>query len=493
MKRIVLIITLLVPMFLKAQTPWDLYDFSSVIYQGTAKSAAMGNAIGAVGQDFSAIAINPAGLGMFRKASFVFTPEFYVSSTNSEYQGNNRKDRAFKLPVNNVGLTWTNDINDGTLKTVSFAIGMNRTNNYTYNSYVNGDNPHTSLVNAYINELNSNNIFSSSELYNFSPNTIYPLYYTWVFDTIGPNEITHSLVPSGGLNQQRGVVKRGRSHEITVASGLNFNDKWFLGFSINIPHFNRDMTTEYKEKNLSSGFFKSWSQNEYMMSVGWGINAKIGVIAFPMKWLRLGAAFHTPTIYNIDESWYTKTYSKFNGQSFSYPSETGTYSYTLVTPYRANASAAFIFGNFGMITADYELTDYTVMSASANDFNFDNVNDYIDDTFSITSNFRIGTEWRYQNLSFRGGYALYGGPYGLGDSRMRTNAFSCGLGYTFLGFSIDAAYVFSQRTNEYQLYSNYSLYPAYYTDGGNQVVDDTNVKETTNMHQLVVSLRFRLD
>ena len=69
MKKAFLIITILAPMFLMAQTDGDLFDFSSVYYQGTAKSAAMGNAMGAVGSDFSSIAINPAGLGLSRKST----------------------------------------------------------------------------------------------------------------------------------------------------------------------------------------------------------------------------------------------------------------------------------------------------------------------------------------------------------------------------------------------------------------------------------------
>lgn len=83
MKKHLLIIMILLPFFAKAQEDTDLFDFSSVIIQGTAKSAAMGNAMGAVGSDFSSMAINPAGLGMFRKASFIYTLGINASGTNS--------------------------------------------------------------------------------------------------------------------------------------------------------------------------------------------------------------------------------------------------------------------------------------------------------------------------------------------------------------------------------------------------------------------------
>ena len=62
MKKLILTILTIMPLILSAQSLSDIYNYSSTRYQGTAKSIAMGNAIGAVGQDLSAIEINPAGL-----------------------------------------------------------------------------------------------------------------------------------------------------------------------------------------------------------------------------------------------------------------------------------------------------------------------------------------------------------------------------------------------------------------------------------------------
>ena len=89
---------------------------------------------------------------------------------------------------------------------------------------------------------------------------------------------------------------------------------------------------------------------------------------------------------------------------------------------------------------------------------------------------------------------MYGSPYGIGESDLRTNSFSCGFGYTYHRFTIDAAYVLSKRHNNYDLYSQYSTYKAFYNDdAGNQVADATKVKETTTINQVVISFKFRLD
>lgn len=494
MKRLFLIITILVPFFAMAQEASDLYDFSSINYQGTAKAAAMGNAMGAVGSDFSAIAINPAGLGLFRKASFIYTPSFYAISNESNYQGSRNSDRDFKLHSNNIGLTWTQDINDGSLKTVSFAIGINKLNNYASNSYVEGKNTNSSLVYAYGTELDENGITSPNGLENYSPNLLFPLYQTYIIDTITP-EGCYTWVTPGNINQEYGVTKRGTSKEFTFASGFNFNEKVFMGVSIGIPYFERKMTREYKESNLNYGdTFKNWSQTEHVTNSGWGINAKIGAIVYPARWVRLGASFSTPYLYKVEESWDTETNSSLSFGSFSYTSPTGTYSYTVTTPFRFNASAALIFGNYGMITGDYEYVDYSKMRASSFDYNYNNLNNFIKDNYGATSNFRIGTEWRWQTLAFRAGYAFYGSPYGFGKKDLQTSSYSLGFGYTYHNFTIDAAYVLSHRNNSYDLYSQYTTYPAYYENASGEVVaDETKVKETTSINQMVISLKFRLD
>ena len=492
MKKFLLIIIILAPLFAASQTESDILDFSTVIYQGTAKSAAMGNAMGAVGSDLSATTINPAGLGLFRKSSFVYTLGFESVGTNSKYMGNEAYDRNFKMPMNNIGLTWTEEINDGALKTVSFGLGINRLNSFTFRSYVNGDNANTSLIDAYLSEFYANGITNDYELESYSPNGIFPLWQTYLFDFYDDGSCD-SPVPQGGLNQQYGVSKRGNGKEFSLASGLNFNEKLFLGVSINVPYFDRNTTTEYKERNLYSGeTFKNWSQSTTINNSGWGINAKIGAIVFPTKWLRLGAAFHTPYLYKITESWFTETYSSLSTGNFNYTSPTGTYSYTLTTPLRFNASAALIFGNFGMITGDYEYVDYSKMRVSSYDYSYNDLNNLIKDQYTGTSNIRIGTEWRWQTLAFRAGYALYGSPFGFSKDDLKTTSYSCGFGYTYHKFTIDAAYVLSHRTNSYDLYSQYSLYPAYY-GANNEFVDDTKVKETTNINQVVISFKFRLD
>jgi hypothetical protein len=80
MKRVIIISTIqLASMGVFAQYASDALRFSQQYYQGTARNMAVGSAFGALGSDLSSLAINPAGLGLFRNR---FVNYFYFSSGN---------------------------------------------------------------------------------------------------------------------------------------------------------------------------------------------------------------------------------------------------------------------------------------------------------------------------------------------------------------------------------------------------------------------------
>lgn len=481
MKKIFLTLLTLVPFFIKGQNIYDVYNISTSYYQGTAKSVAMGNAMGAVGQDFSSISINPAGLGLFRKATFTFTPSINTTYTKSELNGNFSTDSKTNLSVSNIGFVGVNKTGNNV---ITWAVGMNRTNNFNNNTFVNGYNNNNSLIDAYFSEIIDNEIYDENELNYYSPTYIYPLWETYLIN-FEPDGLLTTPVPAGGLRQLKGVNSWGGTNEWTASTSINFSDKFFLGISINLPYVASKKVSDYKEEFQYNSREYFWIQEEVLATTGWGFNGKIGIIAYPCKWLRLGASFHTPTVYNLTDSWKTETSSYLDLGSFVYNVPKSYFSYNLTTPWRANGSAAFIFGNFGMITADYEYVNYGSIKITDYEYDYSEYNKFLSETFKPTMNLRLGTEWRYQNLCFRGGYSFYGSPYGITNKDYRRNALSCGIGYTQHFLTIDFAYAYTLQNHNYNLYSQYTNY--YY-----EVAPDLIVNESTNIHSLVVTLRFKL-
>ncbi|MBK9317869.1 MAG: hypothetical protein IPM91_02820 [Bacteroidetes bacterium] len=63
-----------------AQTDADILRFSMLNYGSTARSLGMGNSFGALGADFSTLAINPAGIALYRKSEFSVSPLFQTGT-----------------------------------------------------------------------------------------------------------------------------------------------------------------------------------------------------------------------------------------------------------------------------------------------------------------------------------------------------------------------------------------------------------------------------
>jgi hypothetical protein len=239
------------------------------------------------------------------------------------------------------------------------------------------------------------------------------------------------------------------------AASANLDDKLFLGATVGLPYIRYFRETVYSEIDIADtiAFFDEWNYRETLETHGWGINLKLGAILWPVDWLRIGAAFHTPTYYyGLKDVWYTSTDAQLGPDYNRKDSPTGEYEYELSTPLKAIGSVAFIIGKYGSLSADYEFVDYSNMKLRATDYNFTSENDAIKNLYGSASNLRFGTEWRYSSFSFRAGYAIYGSPYAQGNDFEHTNL-SFGIGYSERDFSLDLAYVNGQSSNNYYLYS----------------------------------------
>ena len=75
------------------------------------------------------------------------------------------------------------------------------------------------------------------------------------------------------------------------------------------------------------------------------------------------------------------------------------------------------------------------------------------DNLKIASTYRLGGEYRYKQLSFRGGYRMEESPYKNDSFYGDLKGFSLGLGYNFGNTKLDLAFDQSDRNVNNQLYS----------------------------------------
>ena len=204
---------------------------------------------------------------------------------------------------------------------------------------------------------------------------------------------------------------------------------------------------------------------------GSGIKVNLGVIMRATDNFRLGFAFHTPNYYKMTDSYVASVKYDFNESGTRYDdlaeTPSGSYDYEFQSPWRMIASAAYVFGQSGILSFDYEYT-------SSNNMSFDDpysvdafykTNQEITEMVSPMHTFKIGGEFRITpQISARLGYAYQTSPvkseYRSGREiptagtltmftlDRETNYFTVGLGYRFSNVYVDMAYMHRYRRSE---------------------------------------------
>lgn len=426
-----------------SQNDIDAMRYSQLTFGGTARFAAMGGSMGAIGGDISTLSFNPAGIAVFRKTEISITPSVYSSTTNSTYLGSNSSDRKLNFNLGNIGLVGTVKLKDTSMgwQSVNFGIGYNRTNNFHNRIDIKGDNTANSLLDVYVNNANSNpdpNGFDG-----FSTGLAWT---TFLFNPDSTGYYYH-VIPHYGQMQRKSTETKGAMGEGVFSFGANYKEKLLLGATLGVVKARYEEESVFEETDAEDtiSYFKSFKYIQNLASSGTGVNFKMGMIVKPNDWLRLGAAVHTPTAIRFTDNYSSYMESDVDTATYADSSAEGSFRYTITTPYRAIASVGFIIKKLALINIEYEYIDYSYAQLNSHPNVFSDVNSTIRSKYTSTGNLRVGGEIRFDPITFRLGYALYGSPFRNGDNvaAIRTS-YSGGIGYRLNNFFVDFAYV---RTN----------------------------------------------
>jgi hypothetical protein len=392
----------------------------------------------------------------------------FSGNTESKYQANKSTDSRSTFYVGNIGYVMAIKLPENNaykMKQIQFGFGLNRMATFSNRALIDGQNNESSLVTKYLNDAdesgsNPDNLYYAP--YNFGAALAYDTKLIYQ-DT---NIVWQSDLPNGGLHQTKNIETRGGTTETVLSAGSNFADKLFVGMTFAFPRINYQEDSYYFEKdnNSLSPYLKSFERTEYLHTTGTGFNFKIGFIYKPIDFVRIGGAFHTPTYYtNVHDAFsasMTAVYdqpplSTSNSTVFNASSPNGDYEYDITTPLRAMGSLAFVIGQYGLISADYEYIDYSSAHLRAYDYNFSAENNTIRSSFAAANNVRIGTEWKAGMLAFRGGYNIYGSPYkgeNMTGKGSRTG-YSFGFGVRESSYFVDFSFSHSSYNDDYYLYN----------------------------------------
>jgi hypothetical protein len=442
-----------------SQNSSDALRYSRIFYDGTARFQGLGGAFGAVGADFSSLATNPAGLGLYTSSEFTISPYLRMENSYSNFNMETNRDNNFNIGMEDLGLVFHlsgSDKSSSGFKGFNIGFGMNRQNDFNNRVFMEGTNNKNSLLKQYVDILNNTPGGVTPQMINDQ----YPFDIALAYNSnlIFLDTVNHRYMndaPNGGLIQSKSVTTEGSINEYDFAFGLNYNDRLYIGATIGVPVIRYSEYTQYKEikNDTAVHYFRSMTFNQQLETRGTGINLKIGLIYRPADWVRIGAAIHTPTYYrNMRDSWSSDMTGELDFATNSAFSPLGSFDYQLTTPFRAIGSVAFIIGKFGLISGEYEYVNYSQSSFSANNASFSDVNTNIKNKYKTPLNVRFGTEWRIQRFRLRGGFGYYGSPYQSSINTSEMYVASIGWGYRAKHFFVDMTYQWTQTKENYYFY-----------------------------------------
>lgn len=473
-----------------AQTVADALRFSDNNYYGTARSISMGNAFTALGGDLGSISLNPAGSAVNNFSQATLTPNISIISSSAKYNampsiadmfGPATKNNTARFTMPNVGtIINMNTGNKIGLKSISFGIVANASANYLDDVAASGRNTSTTYA-GYL-AANASGVNSAS----INDNAYYDTDIPWQTivgwksmlisnynsnngDYIGVTEKAtdmgsgnYDISLPDAIDQRYGRRSHGNKYDIVFNVGANISDRFFVGANLGVTSIDYSMNQYFKEfavnpdsfqidmadnaGNVQTTYFNQLRSRYSYDADGAGVYAKFGFIAVPVQGLRVGAAIQTPTANFITEHWQLagETYYMSSNFDASAQSPRGEYKYKFVSPYRVNVGVAYTFGSLGVVSADYELCDYSTMKFSETETNdnsaFERVNGDIKNFAGAAHMLRLGAELKVlPSFAVRAGYnfSTSAERYLENDVKKTPKAYrtaiSGGLGYSSKG------------------------------------------------------------
>ena len=475
MKKLCLIILLVLSLTIwaDAQTVDDALRYSQIFYSGTSRFSSMGGAFTALGGDLSTLSQNPAGIGLFRSSEVSITPQLFHINTLANFKTKSREDYLYDFNLPQLGFV-VNLINknSGTgLMSLNLGYSFNKTNNYNQTIVIEGTGDQSSLAD-YWAEYNNGYILDDMS------SDAYIGWRAFVIDSVAGYNNQWGTVYSGygseaslyGQNISRYITYSGFSGEHAISVGGNWSDKIYFGATLGINRISYKSHYEHLEatnKVLPDRYsdvagFTDFRYTFDYSNTGTGFTFKTGIIYKPIETLRLGFAFHSPTIYRIHEEAYDHITSHFDvGGIKEFSNNFEGFDYALTTPFRRIVGGALQIKKFALLSAEYEFADYkTARFANVRDDDYDYSikNQQIKSSLHSANNLRLGAEFRLNKIYLRGGYSYYGRAWQAGELNdfLDYNAVSCGIGFREKNIGIDIGYTHMTNPMNYILYDTYS-------------------------------------
>ena len=415
--NLLFIIALFVCALSYGQGELDAYRYSNSDLSGTARGQAMGGAFGALGGDVTGVAINPAGIGIYRSSEVVAN-----MSVTSPVDGYLESDTKFHF--DNLSYISYYPFVSGSMLSLNFGFNYSRIKSFDQRYSTSSREMNSSLTDymAALTKGINNVALSSGNPYSNS-NIPWLSILAWdgylIDPKAGKNDQYESILNLGELvRPSLKVSEKGKVESYDFTIGSNIANTFYWGATLTIIDLLYVMRSEYDEEFLGDG--GGFNLTNYLETKGSGLQMKLGVIFKPTDALRLGLSYHTPVWYSMTDFYHAGLTPRGiyddDGNLAKYtetPTPESTLEYNLRTPGSLTFSIAAVLGTQAIVSLDYENKNYASMNLKDRDgHDWVDDNGFIKEDYKNTSTIRAGFEFRFTpQFSGRLGYAWAQNPY----------------------------------------------------------------------------------
>ncbi|GAB3508853.1 outer membrane protein transport protein [Spirosoma knui] len=432
----------------------DAFRYSDQVISGTARFRGMGGNHASLGGDASTIFGNPAGLGFYNRSEVSVSPSFNINRNESNYLGGSTIGTKNNVNVGQFSLVLAGNNSNGSRRWRRSTLGISYSQSLNFNELVDATginrNNNSSFTQAYLNDVNSNNVNPADLDLEYDPSTnsaatgagaAYQLFL------INPTELANGTAglpytrpdnsPNLPLNQRATLTRTGAQSQWSIAYAGNLDDKLYIGGSLSLTRIRYSSDYTLREYVIGGGAFDNYSRNSRLDVTGNGINLSLGIIYKLDPSLQIGVTAQSPSWYGVRED-YSQTLSaraiapafQTNGINNIAISPEPTFNYSLTSPFRASGGVTYFLGKgrIGLITATAEYAGYGGMRVRTTDFDSQGNTDFrndvrlaVQDRYQSVVNFRAGTEIRAGLVRIRAGAGYLPTAYKLNLYRVTPN------------------------------------------------------------------------
>ena len=441
----------------------DALRYARPQLKGTARFVALGGAFNALGGDLSAISENPAAAAVFLHSELGISLNYTKNKIDAGYFNNFRNINSFATNIDQFGIVFVMTNGSSDFSKLSFAYNFKGDQRFDskFNAY--GMNP-TRGIDDYFLSYAKGVKFVNIEV---AVDESVPYVYQYLGENIGfdaqqaflgyqsfiinpLSEVSNNMDYNSASNPQNNSLRQNffvtesganKKHSFTIST--QYKDNLYLGMNINSYNSEFRRTDFMGENNYGTGseFIETEFENE-LSTLADGFSIQLGAIYKPSPNIRLGLSYQSPTWYNIQEELIQSVITYRDSSIYEVnPEIINLYEYNIKTPSKLSTGLAYIFGSKGLISFEYNLVNFQNIEFDTQQGNDDyiNLNNEIKSTLKKATTYRIGGEYRIEELSLRGGYFSH---QNLNKTTPDfSKGYSLGIGYDFGGSNLSATFL----------------------------------------------------